>query len=188
MNIVTIPGRIRSVLLRLTVPLFYESIGPGSLFMGHQRLPRPLSHIRLGAHCMIGEGVFFQTGRASRIEVGDEVSLNTGCHVVAAKGICIGSGTAVGEYVSIRDQDHRFTPSTGVRNQGFDSAPIKIGENCWIGRGVHIGPGTLIGSGCIVAANSVVRGRFGPSLLIAGAPATVRRRIAPDGSRLPLGK
>ena len=135
---------------------------------------------------MVGDSVFFQAGRASEIVIGDDVILNTGTHVVASSSIRIGTGTAIGEYVSIRDQDHLFTPGTGVRGQGFDIEPVEIGENCWIGRGVHIGPGSRIGAGCIIAANSVVRGTFGPNLLIAGAPATARRRLAEDGTRLPV--
>lgn len=178
--------RLRGHLVRLTCPLFFERVGAGTMFAGRIRLPMPFRRVRLGAGCMVGDSVFFQTGRASEIVIGDDVSLNTGTHVVAAQSIRIGTGTAIGEYVSIRDQDHRFTPSTGVRGQGFDIAPVEIGENCWIGRGVHIGPGSLVGAGCIIAANSVVQGTFGPNLLIAGAPARARRRLAEDGTRLPL--
>lgn len=178
--------RLRGRLLRLTCPLFFERVGAGTMFAGRIRLPMPFRRVRLGAGCMVGDSVFFQTGRLSEIFIGNEVSLNTGTHVVAASSIRIGAGTAIGEYVTIRDQDHRFTPGTGVRGQGFDTAPIVIGENCWIGRGVHIGPGSQIGSGCIIAANSVVRGTFGPNLLIAGTPARARRRLAEDGARFPL--
>lgn len=134
---------------------------------------------------MIGHDVYFQTGRASTIMIGDRASLNTGCHLVASVSITIGDNVAVGEYVSIRDQEHRFTPETGVRGQGFHVAPVTIGDNTWIGRGVYIGPGTQIGNGSIVAANSVVRGAFPPNVLIAGAPATIRRRILSDGSTSP---
>ena len=128
---------------------------------------------------MIGHDVQFQTGRTSKIAIGDNVSLNTGCHLVASESILIGDNVAIGEYVSIRDQEHKHTPGTGVRGQGFVIKPIIIEENCWIGRGVYIGPGTIIRRGSIVGANSVVRGEFPEASLIAGTPARERRSLLP---------
>ncbi|MEL6687512.1 MAG: acyltransferase [Pseudomonadota bacterium] len=142
----------------------------------------PFRNIKIGRNGMIGHDVFFQTGRESHIQIGDNVSLNTGTHVVAGEHVIIGDNVAVGEYVSIRDQDHNFKPETGVRDQGFHVAGITIGANCWIGRGVHISPGVTLGDGCIVAANAVVRDSFPPHTLIAGAPAVAKRKILPDGS------
>ena len=173
--------RVKGFLLRSLSPLFFERIGKGTQFTGRVRLPMPFRKVRIGCDCMIGHDVFFQTGRASHITIGDAVSLNSGDHLVASEAITIGDNVAIGEYVSIRDQEHRFTPGTGVRGQGFSIAPVAIGNNVWIGRGAYIGPGTQIGDGSIVAANSVVRGVFPPNVLIAGAPATVRRRILASG-------
>lgn len=174
--------KLKGTLLRWTCPLFFKRIGKGTMFSGWVRFPLPMRNITVGANCIIGAGVFFQTGRDSAIEVGDNVTLNTGTHVVASDRIRIGAGTAVGEYVSIRDQDHHFSPETGVRGQGFRIAPIDIGANCWIGRGVYIAPGTTLGAGSIVAANSVVKGSFPERVLIAGTPATIKRYINADGS------
>lgn len=179
--------KIKGVLMRLTCPLFFKRIGSGTQFTGRIRLPLAFRNVVIGRNAMIGHDTFFQTGRDSVIRIGDNVSLNSGTHVVAGKSITIGNNVAVGEYVSIRDQDHRFTPSTGVRDQGFDTRPITIEDNVWIGRGVHIGPGSHIRSGSIVAANSVVRGEFPANSLIAGAPATLRRVIAADGSKAAIG-
>ena len=131
--------------------------------------------VSIGQRCGLGDGLFLSTGRTASITIGDDVSINTGCLLVASERITIGANTAIGEYVSIRDQAHRFAPGHGVRGQGFDIAPIEIGENVWIGRGVFIGPGTRIGANSIVAANSVVHGVFPDGVLIAGAPAKVKR-------------
>lgn len=177
--------KIKGILISLTCPLFFARIGRGTQFTGRVRLPMPGRNVFIGERCMVGHDVFFQTGRTSTIRIGDEVSINTGCHIVASEAISIGNCVAVGEYVTIRDQDHKFLPEKGVRDQGFLVAPVLIGDNVWIGRGVHIGPGTAIGSGSIVAANAVVRGVFGPNLLIAGVPAVVKRRILPSGKTVP---
>jgi carbonic anhydrase/acetyltransferase-like protein (isoleucine patch superfamily) len=170
--------KLKGVFLRASCPLFFKGVGKGTQFTGRVRLPLPFRQIWIGQECMIGHDVFFQTGRRSSIEIGDKVSLNTGCHLVSNSMIKIGHNVAIGEYVSIRDQEHLHTPETGVRDQGYAVSDITIEDNCWIGRGVYIGPGAHIGRGSIVAANSVVRaGRFPPGSLIAGAPATVRRAL-----------
>ncbi|MBL4811869.1 MAG: acyltransferase [Rhodobacteraceae bacterium] len=173
--------RLKGRILRLVSPLFFRSVGKGTLFTGRVRLPLPRRNIDIGADCMIGHDVFFQTGRGSSVSIGRGCSLNTGCHIVASDKITIGDDVAIGEYVSIRDQEHRFTPQTGVKGQGFNVAPIEIGDRVWIGRGVYIGPGSIVGAGSIVAANSVLRGQYPPNVLLAGAPAVIKRNIHPSG-------
>lgn len=174
---------LKGLLVRLTCPVFFRKVGAEAQFTGRIRWPMPLRNVSTGRKVTIGHDVFFQTGRSSAIRLGDRVSINSGCHIVASEAITIGNNVAIGEYVSIRDQEHLHTPETGVRDQGFMVKPITIEDNCWIGRGVYIGPGAHIGRGSIVAANSVVRGRFPPASLIAGAPATVRRSLLPEDTK-----
>ena len=182
----TLVWRLKGALLGLLSPVFFRSIGRSTQFTGRVRLPLPFRKIDIGARCMIGHDVYFQAGRTSVIVVGDDASLNTGCHLIAAERITIGRNVAIGEYVSIRDQEHRFAPGSGVRGNGFRISPVTIEDNVWIGRGAYIGPGTHLRSGSIVGANSVVSGEFPPNVLIAGAPATIRRSILPTGETLRL--
>ena len=121
---------------------------------------------------MIGDDVFMSVATGARLVIGDGVSINTGGHVVACESIVIGDGTAIGEYVSIRDQNHRFGQSdAAIAEQGFSSSPISIGKNVWIGRGCFIGPGVEIGDGAVVGANSVVVKSIPPGVLAVGIPA-----------------
>lgn len=150
----------------------FDTIIYGRLKFAH--LP---CRVALGRRCCLGDGVYFSTGRNALIEIGDDVSINAGCLLVASERIVIGRSTAIGEYVSIRDQAHNFAPGHGVRGQGFRVTPVKIGRNVWVGRGVFIGPGTEIGDNSIIGANSVVHGIFPPNVLVAGAPARVRKTL-----------
>jgi acetyltransferase-like isoleucine patch superfamily enzyme len=52
----------------------------------------------------------------------------------------------IGEYSSIRDSNHRVTPGQPIRYSGYDAAPIRIGHNAWVGRGVTVLPGVTIGA------------------------------------------
>lgn len=81
--------------------------------------------------------------------------MNSGCMLSAHSGIEIGSGCMFGPGVKIFDNNHRFNAEHGVTCE-LKSAPIKIGNNCWLAsdvvvlRGVTIGDGCAIGAGCII--------------------------------------
>ena len=170
----------RRVYYNLRAFAWYRPAPWSTTIQGRLKFAHLPCRITMGERCGLGDGLFLSTGREATITLGDDVTINAGCLLVASQAIAIGSRTAIGEYVSIRDQAHRFAPGRGVRGQGFEVAPIEIGENVWIGRGVFIGPGSRIGANSIVAANSVVHGVFPDGVLIAGAPAKVKRNIAPQ--------
>jgi acetyltransferase-like isoleucine patch superfamily enzyme len=162
---------------------FFKKIGWGTKFYGSVRFGTVEGNIILGKKCLIGHDVFFSAGKNCSIVIGDNCSLNTGCHIVAVYGIQIGSHTRIGEYCSIRDQNHCFEdPAQLIFQQGFQGAPILIGQDVWIGRGVLIAPGVEIGDGCIIGANSVVTHSLEPYSIVGGVPA---RFIRKRGNRLP---
>ena len=111
------------------------------------------------------------------IHVGDGTSFNTGVHIVSKYGIEIGKHVRIGEYVTIRDQNHEFRSRDElIANQGMYGSPIKIENDVWIGRGCFIGPGVTIGEGTVVGANSVVVKSLPPFSIAVGAPARVIRQ------------
>ena len=178
-----IAHRLRWIKANLTTFIWYRPLPWSTTVYGRVLvLHRPV-RLRIGSNCRIGDSCYFATSLQSAIEWGDNVTVNVGCVFVAMQGITIGKNTAIAEYVSIRDQAHRVAVGTGVRGQGYDCFPVKIGSGVWIGRGVYIGAGTSIGDNCVIGANSVVHGDFPPNSLIAGAPAKVKRTLNAGESR-----
>jgi acetyltransferase-like isoleucine patch superfamily enzyme len=51
--------------------------------------------------------------------------------------------------------------------------PVKIGNNCFIGRGSILMPGCQIGDNVIVGAGSVARGEIPDNAMVVGNPAQV---------------
>jgi len=153
---------------------FVRRLGGGTKFYGRIRFGSVEGNIDIGKNCGIGDDVFLSASRGAFLRLGDNSMFNTGCHLVAVYGIEIGSNTRVGEYCSIRDQNHEFKFSDApISSQAFFGAAIRIGQDVWIGRGVFVGPGVDIGDGAVIGANSVVT-RSIPSYSIAvGAPARV---------------
>lgn len=167
----------RYLFFRLTAPAWFRNVGRRTKFFGRVRFGTVEGNISLGNDCMIGHDVFLSAARASQIEIGANCSVNTACHIVAVCGIRIGKGTRIGEFCSVRDQNHQFEdPEVTIVDQGFSGEAIEIGEDCWIGRGVIITAGVTLGKGCVVGANSVVTKSFEPFSIIAGSPARILRK------------
>jgi len=161
----------------LSWPIGYK-LGRGCVFYGRIRFGSCGYGIEIGNSCSLGAQSFLSVSGGARLIFGDGVSFNTGCHIVACDRIEIGAGTAIGEYVSIRDQNHKFAGSAvGIQNQGYYAEAIVIGKNVWIGRGCFIGPGVHVGEGAVIGANSVVVKSIPSNVVAAGAPAKVIRII-----------
>lgn len=165
---------------------YFGYLGLGTKFYGRVRFGTVEGNIFVGKDCMIGHEVFFSAARGGHVRLGDGCSINTGGHLVAIQGIDIGPGTMIGEYCSIRDQNHGFgDPDTPMQRQGFNGTPVVIGKDVWLGRGVFVGPGVTIGDGCVVGANSVVTRSLPPFSVAVGAPARIiRKRGEPRKSDL----
>lgn len=164
--------------------MWYRSLPLSTTIYGKLRLLHRPCRLSMGPRGRLGDGVYLATSLRSTIHIGSNVTINVGCVLVAVDSISIGDNTAIAEYVSIRDQEHLHCETTGVRDMGFHVDKVTIGSNVWIGRGVYIGPGASIGDSSIVAANSVVRGHFPPGVLLAGAPATIKKylyEVSEDG-------
>jgi acetyltransferase-like isoleucine patch superfamily enzyme len=112
------------------------------------------------------------------LEIGDDVLLNQGVNIYVSSRVTIGSHSKLADLVAIYDTDfHEVEPGADIRR-----APVVLGENVWLGRGVLVLPGVTIGDHSVVAAGSVVLDDVPPNTLVAGTPAKVVRALSvPDG-------
>jgi acetyltransferase-like isoleucine patch superfamily enzyme len=111
--------------------------------------------IQIGRNARIYAGVHLETQGAGSIHISDNVVLSSGVHIVAFGQVTLGDGAMLGEYTSVRDANHRLS-AVSMRDSGFDIAPVHIGDNVWIGRGVTVLKGVNIGRHSIIGANAVV--------------------------------
>ncbi|MFG6102887.1 acyltransferase [Leptothoe sp. EHU-05/26/07-4] len=153
---------------------FFRELGQRCQFKGFPRFGYAFRDIRLGDACTLGKGIFLNCGPDSAIRIGSNVGLNDYTYLSSLYGIVIGDNTRIGEFVSIRDNDHTFSNSNLlIYSQGFTGAAIKIGDDVWIGRGVYIGKGVQIGNGAVIGANSVVTKNIPSYAVAVGTPAKV---------------
>ncbi|MFQ5590085.1 MAG: acyltransferase [Phycisphaerae bacterium] len=134
-------------------------------------------NVHLGGHGNLYDNVLFETIEEGVIEIGDNFRINRGCLISAHLRVSVGDDCLIGEYVSIRDNNHRFDDAAKpVGEQGYRSAPVSIGDDVWIGRGVAVLPGVTIGQGAVIAANAVVTKDIPALEVWAGVPARFLRR------------
>jgi len=127
--------------------------------------------IFLGRNLYLYRELYLETQGGGRISVGDDVVMSRGVHLVSFAEIVVGEGSMIGEYVSVRDANHRFGKDVPIRDSGHDTAPVAIGRNVWIGRGVTVLPGVTIGDGAVVGANAVVTRNIPAGAVAVGVPA-----------------
>lgn len=129
--------------------------------------------MEIGAGTRIDDGarVVVQGGR---LIIGKDCLIGRGAGIECLEDLSIGDGTLIAEYVTIRDQDHRHEGDGRLDDKGVITAPIKIGNDCWLGakctitRGVEIAPHSVIAANAVVTRSALIRGIYGgvPARLI----------------------
>jgi acetyltransferase-like isoleucine patch superfamily enzyme len=143
--------------------------------------------LRRGRGVTIGDD--FSAYIRAPVRLGTGVFINRWCYLSAFAGIDIGDRVQIGERVSFHDENHIYEPTDrvlGARGT-YATAPIRIGDDVWIGANVVVTAGASIGTGTVVGANSVVRGELPDHVLAAGVPARVIRALdrGSDGQSRP---
>jgi acetyltransferase-like isoleucine patch superfamily enzyme len=136
--------------------------------------------VSFGRGCVLDHGLTVEC--RGGLEVGEGTVFGHHCTIASDEGIAIGRDCLIAEMVSIRDHDHAFSSSeVSIIDQGRATAPIRIGDNVWIGGKATITKGVTIGSNTVVGAHAVVTTDLPADCVAVGIPARVLRYRA-DGS------
>ena len=138
-----------------------------------------------GNHVSVYAGCSFAIQKDGHCTVGDFTLLN-GAIVMAEELVQIGSHCLISWGVGIADSDfHPLEPAQRLidskalapffKNRPprpkLKTAPVKIGDNVWIGMNAVILKGVTIGDNSVVAAGAVVTRSVPPNTIVAGNPA-----------------
>jgi len=137
--------------------------------------------VRIGAHSIIG-GELLTFAHGGSIAIGEWCYVGAGTRIWSAAEIVIGDRVLVSHGVNIHDSDsHPRDP--GARHQqfvaiarhghprfitGIAAAPVKIGDDAWIGFNATVLKGVTIGARSIVGAGSIVTRDVPPDSLYIG--------------------
>ena len=83
-----------------------------------------------------------------RVEIGDHVWIGDEVLILSLDQVRIGSNVCLSQRAFLCTGNHDF------KKEGFDlmTAPIEIGDSCWIAACVFVGPGTVVPAGTMVKA------------------------------------
>jgi maltose O-acetyltransferase len=124
----------------------------------------------------VSPGCFFGS---PRVGIGEGTTVNYDCFFDSLAEIEIGRDCAIGMQVLFCTSGHELGPAS--RRAGRPkSAPIRVGDGCWVGARAIVLAGVTIGEGCVVAAGAVVSKSCEPNGLYAGVPAQ-RVKDLPEG-------
>lgn len=112
---------------------------------------------------------------AAFIRIGDNTRINNGfCAICDRTSIEIGRDCLIGTQVEIIDSDfHALRAEARRTNDQGEAAPVRIGNEVFIGSNVKIMKGVSVGDGAVIANAAVVVKDIPPRTLAAGVPATV---------------
>ena len=129
----------------------------------------------LGKDCYIEPPLYTNWG-GRHVHFGDRVYANFGLTLVDDTHIYVGSYTMFGPHVTVATAGHPILPELRRQNYQYN-APVRIGENCWIGAGAVLLPGVTIGDNVVIGAGSVVTKDIPSNVVAVGNPCRVLRPV-----------
>lgn len=116
--------------------------------------------LSLGKKIQVRSGSKIAIRKNGVVCIGDNSFLNYRCMVICHEKIIIGNGVQFGPNVLVYDHDHDFRAADGLKALKYNTSPVKIGNNVWVGANSVILRGTVIGDNCVIGAGTVVKGNY----------------------------
>lgn len=116
-----------------------------------------------------------------KLEIGNNVKINSKCHIGVINYICIKDDVLLGSNVFITDHSHGTTTLEDLEKSPdsrdlYSKNPVIIEEKCWICENVIILPGVHIGHNSVIGAGAVVTKNIPPYSIVVGNPARVIKK------------
>jgi acetyltransferase-like isoleucine patch superfamily enzyme len=150
------------------------SIGARSIINGELLTYRYGGEIRIGSYVFMGP----------HSKIWSSVSVNIGNHVLISHNVNIHDCDSHPLNGTLRHQQTKLILDNRgeLATSSFDAAdaPVQIEDDVWICFNASILKGVRIGRGAVIAAGAVVTRDVEPFTLVAGNPATFRRKLDPD--------
>jgi acetyltransferase-like isoleucine patch superfamily enzyme len=162
--------------VRRLVNPFYHKRGKRTRIFSRARIDvMPFQVFELGDEVTLEDFTFINNGMGA-VTIGDHSFI--GAMNVLIGPISIGSHIMTAQNVVMSGLNHGFNQVTlGFRYQPCTTAPIVVGDGCWIGANVVVTAGVCIGKYCVIAAGSVVTKNMPDYCMAAGNPAKIIKQF-----------
>lgn len=119
----------------------------------------------------------FYCDYGSNIHVGDRLYMNFGCVILDCNTVHIGDHVMCAPYVQIYTAYHTTDPQPRLADLEC-AAPVRIGNNVWLGGNAIVCPGVTIGDNTTIGAGSVVVKDIPANVVAVGNPCRVLRQLS----------
>lgn len=161
----------------------FLSIAPSLVHMG-------LNKVSIGNNFRAGERLKLRTfdcwegsTYTPEITIGNNVNIETDCHISAINKVSIGDNVLIASFVYISDHSHGDVNAMDgwmdapLRRPLFSKGSVVIEDDVWLGEKVTVMPGVHIGRGAVIGANSVVTKDIPAYAIAVGSPARVIKML-----------
>lgn len=118
----------------------------------------------------------FYCDYGNNICAGNNLYMNYGCVILDCNTVHFGDNVLCAPSVQIYTACHPTDPAERLMGQEL-AAPVRIGNNVWIGGGAIVCPGVTIGENTTIGAGSVVVKDIPANVVAAGNPCRVIRGL-----------
>jgi len=161
--------------VRLVAPL-YQHRGRGSVIHRSVRMDTP-PYRRFS----LGEKSVVESFSCINNAVGDVVighHTRIGLHNTIIGPVSIGNHVNLAQGITVTALNHNFCdPFQPIDEQGVATSSVIIEDDVWVGANAVILPGVTIGRHSVIAAGAVVTHDVPEGSLVAGVPATIKKKI-----------
>lgn len=146
--------------------------GKGIFFEKGVNIMRYPQNVSLGDNMVIKSGArICACNEKAIVSIGKNTTFGYHTFLFASEKIEIGDDCLIAPFVYIVDSDHNIAKDQKINAQPNSTAPIKIGNDVWIGTGAKILKGVTIGDGAVVASGALVKEDVSPYSIVGGIPA-----------------
>ncbi len=164
-------GLYRKIVNRIKIYVIWGEKGHGSKVIKPKRILGK-SNIYIGKNVNILNDARIEAcvTEKSRLYIGDNTSIEQGCHIIAADKMIIGKDCVISSYVYIGDCSHDYRAQNIIGGE-LVVKKTTVGDHVFIGTGAKIMPGVTINNNAIIGANAVVTKDIPQGEIWGGVPA-----------------
>lgn len=126
-------------------------------------------HLRVDKDCL-----FYHT---RNLTLGDNIWIGRRAFISARGGLTIGNDVLIAFDSVILTEHHIYKKNYLIRETGYMTKPVKIGNNVLIGAKAIIMPGVTIGNNVVIGTNSVVTKNVPSNSIYGGIPAKLIKKM-----------
>ena len=164
----TLLHKIRQFTLRRKI----DTLGENVFIEKNVKILRFPKNVQIGNQVVLKEGArICSCNQNAKINIGENTTFGYHSFLFSSESIEIGNNCLIAPFVYIVDSDHNIEKGKLINEQPNSTAPVKIGNDVWIGTGAKILKGVSIENGAVIAAGAIVRNDVKAYEIHGGIPA-----------------